>query len=78
MSQLALSQLDPPYPDSLLGSLTATCHYSTGSPHAAEASQMGGAPDRHCGDCKVLGGTRESTQEHRRGDTGFVQPFPPQ
>lgn len=73
MPQPAPPQPDPPYPDSLLGSLTATCHHSAGSPHAAEPSQMGGAPDRHCGDCKVLGGTRESTQECRRGDTGCIQ-----
>lgn len=76
--QPAPPQPHHPYPDSLLGSLTATCHYSAGSPHATEASQMGGAPDRHCGDCKVLRSTRESTQERGRGDTGCVQPLPPQ
>lgn len=58
----------PPHPDSLLGSVAATGHDSAGSPHAAEAAQVRGARDRHCGDREVLGATREIIQGRGRGE----------
>ena len=75
--------LAPSHPDSFLGSLTATRHHSAGSPHAAEATQVGGARDRHRGDGKVLRGPRESIQGRGKGEripsnTGCSQPLPPQ
>ena len=60
--QLAPPSPAPSHPDSFLGGLAGTRHHGAGSPHTAEATQVGGACDRHRGDGKVLEGTRESIQ----------------